>query len=316
MTMNDSWGFKRADENWKSQQTLIRTLCDIASKGGNFLLNVGPTAEGLIPEPSVERLRAMGAWLKVNGEAIYGTHAGPFERLKWGRATAKPERLFLHVFDWPTDGTLRLPGMLNEVRGAHLLGAPDASLSASTDDGGVTIVGLPASALDPDATVIALDIVGEPAVVPSLLAQAADGSITLDAIDAIVKGSARYESREDRRCIGYWTNPSDIVHWDVLIRSPGRFRVVVELACEPGQEGSRYRVSAGDAIVEDTVPATKEWADFVTRDLGEIEMTRPGRTRLTVAAQDMPHGAVMNLRSVRLVPVPARWSPLEFGPPR
>ena len=78
MTMNGTWGFKRDDNNWKSTETLIRNLCDIASKGGNYLLNVGPTSEGLIPQPSLDRLAEVGKWMKVNGEAIYGTGPTPF----------------------------------------------------------------------------------------------------------------------------------------------------------------------------------------------------------------------------------------------
>ena len=84
MTMNGTWGFKSYDHNWKSIETLIRNLADIASKGGNYLLNVGPTSLGEIPEPSIERLKAVGKWMKVNGEAIYATTASPFQRLAWG----------------------------------------------------------------------------------------------------------------------------------------------------------------------------------------------------------------------------------------
>ena len=85
MTMNGTWGFKSYDDNWKSTQTLLRNLIDIVSKGGNYLLNVGPTAQGRIPEPSVTRLKEIGAWIRVNGEAIYGTGASPFRSLPWGR---------------------------------------------------------------------------------------------------------------------------------------------------------------------------------------------------------------------------------------
>ena len=93
MTMNDTWGFKSYDENWKSPETLVRQLVDAASKGGNYLLNVGPTARRTIPQPSVERLAAVGQWMQVNGEAIYGTTAGPFTTpLPWGRATSKAGR--------------------------------------------------------------------------------------------------------------------------------------------------------------------------------------------------------------------------------
>ncbi|MDX1284659.1 MAG: alpha-L-fucosidase, partial [Draconibacterium sp.] len=104
MTMNTSWGYKWYDENWKSTETLIKMLVDIASKGGNLLLNVGPTAEGLIPKPSIERLKQMGVWMQQNSESIYGTNASPFFKIPWGRCTVKEVKddtnLYFHVFDW------------------------------------------------------------------------------------------------------------------------------------------------------------------------------------------------------------------------
>ena len=101
MTLNDHWGYNSHDKNWKSVTTIIHNLVDCASKGGNYLLNVGPTAEGLIPAESVERLAKVGAWMKVNGESIYGTSASPFKSLAWGRCTRKGSRLYLHVFSRP-----------------------------------------------------------------------------------------------------------------------------------------------------------------------------------------------------------------------
>ena len=92
MTMNNTWGYKSYDDNWKSVETLIRNLVDIASKGGNYLLNVGPTSEGLIPEPSIVRMRAVGRWMKLNGEAIYATGASPFKRLAWAAARKSSSR--------------------------------------------------------------------------------------------------------------------------------------------------------------------------------------------------------------------------------
>ncbi|HML45597.1 MAG TPA: alpha-L-fucosidase, partial [Clostridia bacterium] len=99
-TMNDTWGYKAQDHNWKSVRKLLQLLVSIASKGGNYLLNVGPTKEGEIPPESVERLRAIGNWISRNGEAIYGTHGCLRNTPDWGAVTAKDGRLYLHVFDW------------------------------------------------------------------------------------------------------------------------------------------------------------------------------------------------------------------------
>ena len=157
MTMNTTWGYKFYDDKWKSPEVIIRNLIDIASKGGNYLLNVGPTAEGLIPSPSVDRLAVVGKWMRVNGASIYGTTASPFpKQLEFGRATSKPGRVYVHVFDWPADGRLGLPTWDKTVTKAYLLATPGNSLKfdASADS---VIVQLPARAVDPIATVVVLE---------------------------------------------------------------------------------------------------------------------------------------------------------------
>ena len=154
-TINDTWGFKSYDHNWKSTEDLIHKLVDIVSKGGNYLLNVGPTAEGLIPQPSVNRLLAMGDWLQVNGEAVYGTNAGPIQGSEWCRTTAKPGKVYLHVFDWPDGGQIRLPG-LGQVSGAYLLSdASQAPLPIERKGDDLIIAG-PAQAPDAVDTVLVL----------------------------------------------------------------------------------------------------------------------------------------------------------------
>jgi alpha-L-fucosidase len=156
MTMNDHWGFNRADQNWKSAETLIRNLIDTASKGGNYLLNVGPTASGEFPPESVERLEAIGRWMDVNAESIYGTSAGPVAAAPWGRCTKNGSRLYLHVFDWPGDGRLVLD-LPQRVSGAHPLSDPGIKLKCAASGDRVTI-SLPAQPLDPIATVVAVDV--------------------------------------------------------------------------------------------------------------------------------------------------------------
>jgi alpha-L-fucosidase len=168
LTMNNNWGFNKHDQNWKSSTELIRTLADIASKGGNLLLNVGPTAEGEFPQPSLDRLRDIGAWMRVNSEAIYATSAGPFKSLPWGRATQKAipggTRLYLHVFDWPADGKLRVPGIYNQPIRAWFLADPQKTALEVARDADALVIRLPRAAPDAVNTVVALDIAGAPDV--------------------------------------------------------------------------------------------------------------------------------------------------------
>jgi alpha-L-fucosidase len=160
MTMNDTWGFKSNDKNWKSTQTLVRNLIDIASKGGNYLLNIGPQADGTFPQASIDRLRGIGEWMSVNGEAVYGTSAALFPPA-WGRVTRKQGTLYLHVFDWPPSGKLAMPALSNPLKRASLLSAPGTELAVDTS-GDPWVIKLPATAPDPIASVIKLECEGMP----------------------------------------------------------------------------------------------------------------------------------------------------------
>jgi alpha-L-fucosidase len=304
MTMNHSWGYHQNDHDWKSAETLIRNLVDCASKGGNYLLNVGPNALGEIPVPSVERLAAMGNWLKVNGEAVYGTQAGPFPKpLPWGRVTSKPGKLYLHVFQ--PAATLDLAGLQADIRGAYLLADPKRTALQVTKTADGYAVALPDLGKSP-ATVVVLEVRGQPTATVPPLRQAPDGSVALLAEDAEVVGTgARYEGGE-KRAIGYWTNLNDVVTWEVEIAQPGRFSVEVELACEPGQEGSTFEVAAGSQKLTGKVPATKGWADFTRLPLGEIAISRKGKAKVTVRGLNLAKGALMNFRAVRWKPASVR----------
>ena len=164
MTMNDHWGYNKNDKNWKSVKEILQMLADIASKGGNYLLNVGPTAEGVFPPESVERLREIGKWMKLNGESIYGTTASPFPKLEWGRVTKKSSgndtRLYLHVFNWPADGKLILPGILNDAEQSYLLAEPQKKLDVSRKEDAL-VISVPAAAPDSINSVIVLDVKGK-----------------------------------------------------------------------------------------------------------------------------------------------------------
>ena len=166
MTMNDHWGYNAFDHNWKSTTDLVRTLVDIASKGGNYLLNVGPRADGTFPPEAVDRLREIGAWMRQHGSAITGTRAGPFGSLPWGRTTVssggagRSTRLYLHLFETPDDDRLVLPGLATDPTDARLLGAdgpiPSPRLASSRQHADLVVTGLPEHPTSPHSSVILL----------------------------------------------------------------------------------------------------------------------------------------------------------------
>lgn len=180
--MNEHWGYSSRDHKWKNAGTLIRQLIDVVSKGGNYLLNIGPKPDGSVPVESVEPLKHVGAWMRVNGEAIYGSsptifgeeagHDHPTQKVKGGkpkfipvwewRCTTKKDRIYLHLFKWPASAIFTMPPIGNKVTKAYMLSDPKReALKFCQTPRGVEIT-LPAKAPDPHASVICLEVEGMP----------------------------------------------------------------------------------------------------------------------------------------------------------
>ncbi len=305
MTMNGTWGYKSYDHNWKSTEKLIRNLVDIASKGGNYLLNVGPTSEGLIPQPSVKRLAEIGRWMRVNGESIYGTRASVFTRpFTWGRVTtrrgAKDAVLYLHVFTWPASRELRLAGLENKVTAATLLADPTAKVTFTQDGTGVTLR-LPPEAPDPCDSVIKLTVAGTPSVVLVPLKPRKDGSFLLHAVDALVHGKRlRYEKNTRRGLdnLGFWVDAKDWAEWPISVERPGRYEVVFTVAT-PGSDVD-VRIAAGGAPLEAKVARTGAYNKFTEQKMGSLTVPESGTVRLSVRCGK--HWTPINLRAVTLRP--------------
>jgi alpha-L-fucosidase len=308
MTMNDHWGYNKYDQNFKSAQTLVRNLIDCASKGGNYLLNVGPTSTGLIPAPELERLKEMGDWLKVNGDAIYGTTASPFKKLPWGRCTkkvsadGKETTLYLHVFNWPADGKLVVPGLKNTVEKAYLLNKSNwlgwhHRLQFVNGEDGVTI-SVPAEASDKISSTVVLKIKGQPEVAAVEISQESDGTVRLIASEADLHGGVQYESGGGKDDVGFWTDPADTAGWTFKVTQPGKFKVSADIAAE---DSGDFELIVGGQKISGTSPVTHDYTKFQRINLtGTLDLPA-GSATLTVkpvAAGWHP----MNLRSVLLTP--------------
>ncbi|HTV43476.1 MAG TPA: alpha-L-fucosidase [Candidatus Sulfotelmatobacter sp.] len=317
MTMNDTWGYKRDDNNWKSTQTLIRNVVDIASKGGNYLLNVGPTGEGLIPDASIERLTEIGRWMKVNGVAIYGTSASPFTRqLPWGRCTSRTSGhntiLYLHVFDWPADDKLVVP-LSNKIRRASLLVDRSTPLRMENGEDGVTIF-LPQHAPDEISSTVVVKLDGAPEVITVPILQNNDGTILLRASDAALHGSQiQYEPGPGHDNIGYWFNPDDSADWTFRVSHPGEFRITAEIAA-PGPtsfqvsvvaQGGRHPMAPLSLLNETKqigkADITQGYFDYKTVTMGRFQI--PAAGDVTLAVHPVKDGwQPMNIRSIKLEP--------------
>ena len=301
MTMNTTWGFKSYDHDWKSSETLIHNLIDIASKGGNYLLNVGPTAEGLIPEPSIERLKAIGKWMKINSASIYGTTASPVRTPTWGRVTTRLENdkttLYLNVFEWPKDGKIFLP-LISKVEACHLLVDDSRRFETTTDERGTTVM-LTGSPSDPISSPVVLKIDGPPIVSEAdKILQQEDGTVLLPAQKSIINnlnGShTAYDADQDS--IVNWKHVKASVDWDFKINTPGKYRVTLLAACE---KNSRIRISVAKKYQKPTVPATGSFEDFHSFDAGTIAIDEAGDVTIHLEPVKRKWAAI-NVRSVKL----------------
>jgi len=303
MTMNDTWGYKKSDQDWKSTETIVRNLVDCASKGGNYLLNVGPTGEGLIPEASVQRLEETGRWLKANGETIFGTSASPFTRqLPWGRCTQKKSggvtTLYLHVFQWPADGKLTVPGLKNKAKSAFVLVTREKVAAVHTDRG--LVLSLPAQAPDVLSSTVVLRLEGAPDIDAVSIFQDAHGTVTLRASDAALHGGTlKYQFGNGDDDIGFWTDPSDWADWEFKLNQVGKFTVTAEAAA---RGSGAFEVSVAGQTLRADFADTGNYTEFVPIQLGTIDLAVPGRLVLAVhPVKD--RWQPVNLHAIRLRPV-------------
>jgi len=312
MTTNESWGFNLLDNDWKPPGLLIRQLCEVVSQGGNYLLNVGPRADGTIPEPTLDALATIGAWMRVNGVSIRGATAGPFpHRLPWGFATTRDNDLYLLVEKWPADGRLSVP-LLDLPDSASLVATPDVPLTFDSVTEGAFVLQLPSEAPDPAVSVMKLCYTVAPrlgAVPPRprapVVPQPADGAVVLRAGDAEIIGDHLALHAGSTPELGCWTSLDSWPLWRLNLHRAGTYRIEVEYAVPRHRQGTLAEVELGDQQLPLIVAGTGGWGEYVRAEVGVMTLNPNAELPVRLVPKSIPVGAVMNLRAIHITPTAA-----------
>jgi len=293
MTMNHTWGYKSYDDDWKSTEDLLYKLIDIASKGGNFLLNVGPKPDGTIPQASVDRLAEIGAWMDVNSESIYGTVASPFRRTWWGRCTRKElengdTRLYLQVFDWPEDKILYVPVNNEAVQCYSLSGNNEMFEVEKTDEG--LLVRLTGEAPDEISSVVVLDIKGSPDVPNQNITQNENGALILKPEESNLENRGYVSSNHAKlirdKELSYitWKETRTWMEWPVEITNDNVFDIYVTFAT--GSADNKIIIEVGGEKKEFLLPDTKGLDNFIKSKIGTIKIQKGTSTLVVKGDKD------------------------------
>ena len=315
MTLNDTWGYNVSDWNWKSAPTVIYNLVDVVSKGGNYLLNVGPDEKGNFPTEAVRILKEVGKWMKVNGESIYGSSDSPVGQLPFGSCTSKPGKLFFHVFHWPENGLLTLPGISCKVKNIYLLADRKKKTLDWKNAEKDILVKLNTQSFAPEMlndvdNVIVLEYTG-PIAYDTIQLLLGEGTATsfLPQNARISGDSLKYmfnEKWDETR--GYitsgWTMTTDKMIWNYRLPADGWFNVEISYGAPEEVSGSTFRIGSIGNEVSGTIENTGGYYAFKTRMIGRIHLRANSSANLEMQAVKLRSGSLMNLKQVRLIPVP------------
>ena len=309
-THNDTWGYARADHNWKSPRELIGRLVRTASLGGNYMLNVGPTNKGIIPEESAAILRQVGAWICRNTKSIYGTTRSPVPAQAWGCCTARPGVLYLHVLDWPRGGRLWVPGLKAKVTIARFL-AGGQRLKIFRQ-GGHLCLAIPPLPTDYPATVIKLSISGRMTGTHRKLFLHEGLANEFNAPFASLQ-NCRHGKRSWMEKFGDWHHMDLIenwrrgssARWKLQAVKPGMYYMYADYACLPEADGSEFEITVGQTRWTFPAICTGRAENRIRgrhERLGMICLPKAGEHTLSIRALDNNGKSGFLLQKITLSP--------------
>jgi alpha-L-fucosidase len=311
-TSNDSWGYSWCDENWKGPTEIIKDLVSVVARGGNFMLNVGPKADGTIPEINAAFLRQSGEWLRNHAEAIYGAQPSPWlNALPWGDVTVSNNKLNLFLFDWRAGESIWLPGVDTKIKSVRIQGTDEKLVFNQGQDKWVEIQ-IPKRKKKELVEVITVELEGTLKIDPALAVDPvfptsirADFAKTLECEHEKVSWMEKFGEWKHRVSIGKWTSMKSRASWVVDLKSPGKYYVNIDYNAWKESDGGEW-----DLVTEDgnrlriyTTETTGARPRFRDVRVGIIEFKSKGKQTLTFQPSATPVGGGMQLSSIILTPV-------------
>ena len=316
---NDTWGAAWYDENWKSPLQIAQDLVSVVARGGNYMLNLGPLADGTMPATIYEFLRISGSWVNKHGNAIYGTSPSPWQRaFSWGDCTLKGNKLYFFVFKWSPGGNLNVFGLKNNIKSATIAGEKNEKVVFEADKNGWTTFHLPLRKKRQLIEVIEVEIDGNPNINTELsvddAAETILGADFASTINCKVQPASWMEKHGDwkhAQNITGWTSDNSQASWVINVKKPGRYFIDFEYNSFLGSAGNEWDIFSENSTrlrfysLETTGTEKPEGARYRFRTVraGIITFYKAGRQTITVKAASKPKGDGMNLQTLNIVPV-------------
>ena len=310
-THNDSWGYTHFDRNYRSTKEIVNILMETSSKGGNFLLNIGPKPDGTFPDASRLMLEEVGEWIAQNREAVYETLCSPFPELTWGYCTRGKDVFYFSVFDWPVNGKLRIPDLAGNVKSVSILSS--GKIIKHTVSENDLLLQVPLIAPDPVATVIKIEVKGDQEI-SDIMTIMEEYPASLDAYAAKRSGNSNYsqirwtEEFGDWKYASFidgWKDQGDVVYWRFKITEPGFYRVLLDYSFTDAKGSSEGLIQMdGQELYFEALKTGDERHHFRDHQIGVVNVETAGIKELSInpVATDQT-GEFIQLQRVKLIPL-------------
>jgi alpha-L-fucosidase len=309
-TTNESYGYSKFDSSHKPPSHFIRLIASAASRGGNLLMNIGPKGDGTFDPKDVAILKGIGKWMNKNGESIYGTTASPLPLQSWGVSTLKKNKLYLHIFQWPSDGKLYVGGLKNKIGKIYLLTDEKKQFASSRINANDLLINLPKKAFDTVNTVLVVEL-KDKLLTDSVRYVSANIPLTrLLAYDAIQqgKGFSFGDGKKDRYYVEGWKTKDQSLSWKFRTSVPGNFKIVIKYVAPSETNGGVYSVTMDEFYSQHSVNNGKKNTSVITGELENIFLPA-GMHDLKIVPVGISKSELMKLLEIQLIPVSKKIIP-------